>query len=487
MKPPRTLTISEVYDLHGNESVHTEHVAALALQLFDATHVWLRLRRTDRAVLEIAARLHDVGYTTDPVHHAEASAAITLAQPLRGTRASQRQYAAAAMLFHSGHWKRFVADDRVSQLSNPQRAVRLGAILRVADGLDWGHIQDATIVEVRRENREILVKVQASLFPWNVDRANAKADLWNSAMPLPVRFESAEPDADSKQEPLIQEDTHLAETARRLMTLQYKTILANVDGAMLGADIEYLHRIRVAIRRLRALVRLFNKHLPSRLTKPIDEDLTRLGRALGPARDADVWVEIIQNQNRRLGLDKSRRWKSFLEYHLRRQGIRHADVRRCLQSRSFLVFRCHMAELLRVELPRLARKPPPVSWQRFASKHLGRRLKVALENGHLRHRDDVTVLHQLRISLRKARHLAEFVGETLGPRAVKLGRLLKKAEQTLGRIHDIDIALASMEADGPHPPRALMEAFKTERRQCCHEIDKQWHRLESGKFQKHFR
>ena len=76
------LTIDELCAAYDNEDVHTEHVTGLALQLFDHTHAALGLPASGRRVLEAAARLHDVGYSLDPMHHMQASAQI-VARPGR--------------------------------------------------------------------------------------------------------------------------------------------------------------------------------------------------------------------------------------------------------------------------------------------------------------------------------------------------------------------------------------------------------------------
>src|SRR5580700_8007475 len=73
--PPRIarLSLDELCAAYHNEDVHTEHVTALALRLFDRTRAWLDLPMSGRQLLDAAARLHDVGYSIDPVHHMHAS------------------------------------------------------------------------------------------------------------------------------------------------------------------------------------------------------------------------------------------------------------------------------------------------------------------------------------------------------------------------------------------------------------------------------
>src|SRR5262245_65318068 len=69
--------------------------------------------------------------------------------------------------------------------------------------------------------------------------------------------------------------------------------LEHTPGTRLGEDVEALHEMRVAARRLEAAIRLFSDHLPawaleSRAT------LRTVMRALGAARDFDVQMECLR-------------------------------------------------------------------------------------------------------------------------------------------------------------------------------------------------
>ena len=61
---------------------------------------------------------------------------------------------------------------------------------------------------------------------------------------------------------------------------------ANLPGVLASDNIEYVHQARVALRRLRAALRLYRKVcvLPDELM----DGLRALAAALGPARDWDV-------------------------------------------------------------------------------------------------------------------------------------------------------------------------------------------------------
>jgi CHAD domain-containing protein len=479
MKASTSLAIRSLCDQLDNESVHTEHVTALALRLFDAVRQRLGFTDADRIVLETAAHLHDVGYTTDPAHHPTASASITLEHQISGLSNSQRRYAAAIILFHSSNWRTTQTNPLVTGLPHPTRALRLGALLRVADGLDWGHIQDAVITDVRFDGNTCAVHVHSPHFPFNIARADQKADLWRAVLPLHIILKPAPTNSAPTPPPFITTDTHQMEAARRLLARQYKTFLAHIEGAIDGKDIEHLHEIRVAIRRLRSLLRIFRCHLPDTRTNPIDQSLKRLAHDLGPARDADVRVDFLHAKNKQLGLDANRRWRPFLEHHTRRQKLHHATVRQCLRNRVVTNLRRHMAELLRADLPRLIRQPAPNDLVQFADRKLRKHVRAAQKLKRLRKSDNPSSLHRLRIALRKARYLGEFFSPALGEATAKLTRRLKQTEQALGRMHDIDTTLDHMQHEGPPPPRALVSSLQSERIKCRLNIHRAWRRLKA--------
>ena len=63
---------------------------------------------------------------------------------------------------------------------------------------------------------------------------------------------------------------------------------ANEAGALAGKDPEYLHQMRVTVRRLRAILSLYSALLGKRQKTKAARELKWLARALGPARDSDV-------------------------------------------------------------------------------------------------------------------------------------------------------------------------------------------------------
>ena len=69
---------------------------------------------------------------------------------------------------------------------------------------------------------------------------------------------------------------------------------AEVEGVRAAEDIECIHRMRVATRRMRTALTLFSDCFPKQDYKKIQKDVRKITRALGEARDLDVQLEVIE-------------------------------------------------------------------------------------------------------------------------------------------------------------------------------------------------
>jgi len=469
------LSIDELCAAHDNEDVHTEHVTALALRLFDRARSWLGLPAGGRRLLEAAGRLHDVGYSVDPVHHVTASAEIVRKEGIKGFSRSDREQIVEIMLRHSG---------RVRVDGVPARVLQLAAFLRIGDGLDYSHAQTAQIVSVRRARRTIVLTVRSDAFPQCLARADRKADLWRGVFPYDIQFVAA-PMAKGGRDCLTRGDLHVVEAARRLLWIQFKTMLANLDAAVEGETSEPLHDVRVAIRRMRILLRAFRKYLPSGPRREIEALLDEISEELGPVRDLDVWLDLLQSHPLRAATARSRLFPAFLRHHQQRRQLASATVRRCFRGPHFASQRLKINRLLRTELPRLIKTEPHGQLPKLAAAQLGKALRRVEKRGRLRHSTSSKKLHQLRITLRKARYLAEYFAPVLGSHTAKLAKRLRKVERVLGRVHDVDVALQQLKRGGPVPPRAIVIYLEQQRQQNLGKLNKIWHRLATTMLQAH--
>jgi CHAD domain-containing protein len=86
----------------------------------------------------------------------------------------------------------------------------------------------------------------------------------------------------------------MTEAARRVLRAQLDRMAAHEQGARDGRNMEEVHEMRVAVRRMRAAMRVFSPYLDAAAFKPFRKALRRTGPILGAVRDLDVFREKAQ-------------------------------------------------------------------------------------------------------------------------------------------------------------------------------------------------
>ena len=266
------------------------------------------------------------------------------------------------------------------------------------------------------------------------------------------------------------------EGVRRLAGPFHQSLLANVEGAVIGSDSRALHDLRIAIRRVRSVLRAFWRPLRKTSVKRVDGDLKNLNRCLGPVRDLDVWIEFCEKQAVAGQFSNHRLWPKFIAFQKELRTMHRATVRRHLRGSGFAALRARVDRFLEAELPaagRAASAPLGPAARRAILKSLRRALKL----GGLRHSRVPEELHDLRIELRRLRYFCGFFGDMLGPSVKKLSRRAHRVERVLGEMRDADLALARVTREGPRPPRLLVAELRRLARADAAVVDAEWVRL----------
>lgn len=94
----------------------------------------------------------------------------------------------------------------------------------------------------------------------------------------------------------VEPDPHepFADAARTVVRVRAADLWAAQDGVLDTEDIERVHAMRVASRRLRAVLEIFRPAFDQSLFKGVLRDVKRLADALGERRDPDVHLEAMR-------------------------------------------------------------------------------------------------------------------------------------------------------------------------------------------------
>ncbi|HEX2778919.1 MAG TPA: Ppx/GppA phosphatase family protein [Gemmatimonadaceae bacterium] len=156
----RERSVHELGERCRYDEAHAVHVRALALQLFDALGARLGCEAADRQTLADAALLHDIGYHISYDTHHKHSYHLILHAELLGIEPLEQVVIANVARYHRGarpkkQHRNLAALDKATR----KRIKRLAALLRVADGLDRGHVGAVGAVKVRWTARAIRLTI----------------------------------------------------------------------------------------------------------------------------------------------------------------------------------------------------------------------------------------------------------------------------------------------------------------------------------------
>ena len=178
---------------YDEEPSHTDHVAALAAQIFDGLRPWHGYGSRPRELLQSAALLHDIGWSQSPggKGHHKWSARLIQDYAWKNLTPEEVPLVAQIARYHrkappQPDHAEFYALKAVAQKS----VMILGGILRIADGLDRTHTGKVARVEASVTNEAILVRVVPA-GTWNAERVTfeMKSDMLQMASQRPIHCE----------------------------------------------------------------------------------------------------------------------------------------------------------------------------------------------------------------------------------------------------------------------------------------------------------
>jgi CHAD domain-containing protein len=137
---------------------------------------------------------------------------------------------------------------------------------------------------------------------------------------------------------VIMPTMQLEAAGRLLLHQQLLQVILNEHGVRYGKSANYVHDMRVAIRRARAAIQLCRNVIAPKTLAPYDKGFRRIGRALGAVRDLDVALANLR-AFRRSQPENQRKGIKLLRSELRnRRKHAHADLIALLDSKKHRKF-----------------------------------------------------------------------------------------------------------------------------------------------------
>ncbi|MBA2552924.1 MAG: CHAD domain-containing protein [Geodermatophilaceae bacterium] len=257
-------------------------------------------------------------------------------------------------------------------------------------------------------------------------------------------------------------DRPAEETVRLVLDDFRVTLEANLPGVLSDVDTEFLHDLRVAVRRARSTVKLTGDVLPHVVSELLQSELKWLGDLTTPTRDLDVYRLSLAELAQHLRAADASDLTPF-RHHL--EARRRAELRRLvrgLRSRRFERVLNSWATLSNGDNPRLTGHGTTAE---LARARLGRAHRRVVRLGSTIDQDSPAErLHDLRKRCKELRYLLEIFA-SLHDKSKRRGavQVLKGLQECLGDFQDSEVQrlelrrfAAEMMETGTTPPATIL-------------------------------
>jgi CHAD domain-containing protein len=237
----------------------------------------------------------------------------------------------------------------------------------------------------------------------------------------------------------------LGELAYRVLRRDALAMLAQVPGTRLGEDVEALHQMRVATRRMRAGLDMFAEVLPVR-ARHLHAELGWLAGLLGEVRDLDVQIGRFEEWNEEMTGEHREALDELAELLVAQRGRARAALLEAFDSKRY-------ERLVSGLLSTLSQTPS----SRFSAARTAavvampgivveRQRAAAKAARRATHSGAATDYHRLRIRCKRLRYSLEFAAGLYDGELKAFVRQMARLQDTLGAMQDAEVASSRLEA-----------------------------------------
>ena len=257
----------------------------------------------------------------------------------------------------------------------------------------------------------------------------------------------------------IEPDAPIGRVALAVLRRHFEALRANEPGARLGDDIEELHDMRVASRRLRAAMSLFADVLPPSAAKLVD-DLRWIGHSLGAVRDLDVQLEQLDAWLTEVSEADRRALTALRSLVAAEREAARTTMLADLDSQRYELFVGRFGRMLRSARGRRT-GPPSLPARAVAPDLIEERFnafrKAAEKIGDASPAADY---HRVRIRGKRFRYALEFLADLYPAGTRLLTKRMIELQDILGLHRDAEVAIdqlrgLALERGGELPPETI--------------------------------
>lgn len=233
--------------------------------------------------------------------------------------------------------------------------------------------------------------------------------------------------------------------ATDVLRVRFEEVLALRDNALISANIEGVHEMRVAIRRLRSALRDFSPLIKSGPLKESKKQLKHLADTLGQARDQDVSIAALEKlcENAKNEHIKNDIGKKIEKRRALREETQIKLIK-TLDSSALESLREDFSKALD-EIVKRNRKAAKLSAREMGREVIFKGLREFADlSDSLYNPFNQEKLHQLRIAAKRLRYAIELFTVCWGEQIAPFAKKVTNMQTFLGELHDCDIWIKNL-------------------------------------------
>jgi CHAD domain-containing protein len=240
----------------------------------------------------------------------------------------------------------------------------------------------------------------------------------------------------------IKPDQSICRFGASVMSRYLTALRQEMAGVRQGVDIEAIHRMRVASRRMRSALPLFETCYANKYQVLWRTEIRQVTRALGQARDTDVQIDALkrflaslQEKRCRPGINRL-----LLRLHQKRAGLQ-VKVNQALEELQKSQALESLEEKTNLQIvERTPGEPVTYALYNLAQRAIYDNLTVFLGyEKYISNPDAVAELHAMRIAAKQLRYTLEIFSPLYADELKSYIQSVKTAQEMLGEIHDCDV------------------------------------------------
>jgi CHAD domain-containing protein len=228
----------------------------------------------------------------------------------------------------------------------------------------------------------------------------------------------------------------------RYMLTQVEALQAEIQGAQVGDDIEHVHQMRVASRRMRNGLGLFMDCLSKKKGAAWRDEIRKITKALGTARDLDIQIDLV---NRCLSEPLEDHYKQGYDRLLLRLQQQRTKAQDKVHQTLTDLQDGGILDRMQVQLKEMTTGSENIylytpSLYQQAFEAIRENLEEFLGyEAYIHDPENIKELHAMRIAGKHLRYTLEIFAPIYGNALDLHIRAMKDLQDLLGEIHDNDV------------------------------------------------